>query len=63
MEVLLLGTGAADGWPSPFCACLSCADARTRGDVRLPTAALLGNHVLIDAGPAVPGAVARAGRS
>jgi len=63
MEVLLLGTGAADGWPSPFCACLSCTDARSRGDVRLPTAALLGNRVLIDAGPAVPGAVARAGRS
>ena len=63
MEVLLLGTGAADGWPSPFCRCLSCDDARTRGEVRLPTAALLGDHVLIDAGPAVPGAVARAGRS
>ncbi|MBM3689070.1 MAG: bifunctional adenosylcobinamide kinase/adenosylcobinamide-phosphate guanylyltransferase [Actinobacteria bacterium] len=63
MEVLLLGTGAADGWPSPFCLCLSCADARARGEVRLPTAALLGHHVLLDAGPAVPGAVARAGRS
>lgn len=63
MEVLVLGTGAADGWPSPFCHCLSCDDARSRGDVRLPTAALLGDHVLVDAGPAVPGAIARAGRS
>ena len=63
MEVLLLGTGAADGWPSPFCACLSCMDARTRGAVRQPTAALLDSTVLVDAGGGVPAAVARAGRS
>ena len=63
MEVLLLGTGAADGWPSPFCTCLSCADSRARGAVRQPTAALLDATVLVDAGPGVPAAVARAGRS
>ncbi|MBM3687574.1 MAG: MBL fold metallo-hydrolase, partial [Actinobacteria bacterium] len=62
-EVIVLGTGAADGWPSPFCECLSCEDMRTRHRVRTPTAALLDDHILIDAGPTVPSAVARAGRS
>ena len=63
MEILLLGTGSADGWPSPFCECASCADSRSRGTVRQPTAALVDDVLLIDAGPTVPGAVARAGRS
>ena len=62
-EVLVLGTGAADGWPSPFCECLSCEDMRSRHRVRTPTAALLDDIILIDAGPTVPSAVARAGRS
>lgn len=62
-EVVILGTGAADGWPSPFCACLSCADMRQRQRVRTPTSALLDGVVLIDAGPTVPSAIARAGRS
>ena len=26
MQVRLLGTGSADGWPNPFCACGSCTD-------------------------------------
>ncbi|MBB1048698.1 cobalamin biosynthesis protein CobU, partial [Dietzia cercidiphylli] len=34
MEVVLLGTGAADGWPNPFCRCDSCLDALRRGEVR-----------------------------
>ncbi|MFM9136208.1 MAG: bifunctional adenosylcobinamide kinase/adenosylcobinamide-phosphate guanylyltransferase [bacterium] len=59
----MLGTGAADGWPSPFCACTSCRDARDRRRVRQPTAALLDGRILLDAGPAVPAAVARARRS
>ena len=63
MEVLVLGTGAADGWPNPFCGCASCSDARDRGAVRRPTAALLGERILLDAGPAVPASVAQAGRS
>lgn len=62
-EVLVLGTGAADGWPSPFCDCLSCADMRQRHRVRTPTSALLDGVVLVDAGAAVPSAIARAGRS
>lgn len=63
MRVVVLGTGAADGWPSPFCTCLSCADMRLRREVRTPTAALIDGTILIDAGPTVPSAVARAGAS
>ena len=63
MKVVVLGTGAADGWPSPFCECLSCTDMRLRGHVRTPTAALIDDAVLIDAGPTVPSAAARAGAS
>ena len=62
-EVVVLGTGAADGWPNPFCACLSCTDMRERRRVRAHTAALLDGVILIDAGPTVPSSVARAGRS
>ena len=60
MEVIVLGTGAADGWPSPFCECLSCADMRSRGRVRVPTAALVDGLILLDAGPAVASSAARA---
>lgn len=63
MEVVLLGTGAADGWPNPFCHCASCDDARRRGEVRGQTAALVDDDVLIDCGPEVPGTAGRLGRS
>lgn len=53
MEVLLLGTGAADGWPNAFCRCASCTDLRGRADLHSPTAALVDGKVLVDAGPAV----------
>ena len=62
-DVVVLGTGAADGWPSPFCECLSCADMRQAHRVRTPTSALVDGVILLDAGPTVPSAVARAGRS
>jgi len=62
-EVVVLGTGAADGWPSPFCDCLSCADMRQLGRVRTTTSALLDGVILLDAGAAVPSSAARAGRS
>lgn len=63
MEVVLLGTGAADGWPNPFCRCSSCLDAERRGEVRGQTAALVDDNVLIDCGPEVPGAAVRHGRT
>lgn len=61
MEVLLLGTGAADGWPNPWCTCASCGWARRTGVVRSHTAALLDRTVLVDCGPDVPRQADRAG--
>jgi adenosylcobinamide kinase/adenosylcobinamide-phosphate guanylyltransferase len=49
----MLGSGAADGWPNPWCSCASCAAARTQGVIRGQTCALIGTDVLIDAGPVV----------
>lgn len=63
MEIVLLGTGAADGWPNPFCRCGSCLDALRRGEVRGQTAALVDDELLIDCGPEVPGAASRHGRT
>ncbi|GAA4659226.1 bifunctional adenosylcobinamide kinase/adenosylcobinamide-phosphate guanylyltransferase [Gordonia humi] len=63
MEVVLLGSGAADGWPNPFCDCGSCGDARTSGTSRGQTAALVDDRLLLDCGPEVAGAAGRAGRS
>lgn len=61
MEILLLGTGSADGWPSPFCECASCAAAA--GQVRGQTAALVDGTLMLDCGPEAPRAAVRAGRS
>ena len=54
MEVTLLGTGAADGWPNPWCSCASCADARARGEQRRPTSALVDGVLLLDLAPGTP---------
>lgn len=61
MEVVLLGTGGADGVPQPFCDCPGCAHARTHGEVRASGGALINRHLLIDAPPALGAAAARAG--
>jgi adenosylcobinamide kinase/adenosylcobinamide-phosphate guanylyltransferase len=63
MEVLLLGTGSADGWPNAFCTCASCGTERRAGRSRGQTAALVDEVVLLDCGPITPWAAARAGRS
>ncbi|NLU83180.1 bifunctional adenosylcobinamide kinase/adenosylcobinamide-phosphate guanylyltransferase [Rhodococcus sp. HNM0569] len=63
MEVLLLGTGAADGWPNPFCTCRSCSDALARGEIRGQTAALVDDVLMLDCGPEAPRAALRHGRS
>jgi adenosylcobinamide kinase/adenosylcobinamide-phosphate guanylyltransferase len=63
MEVVLLGTGAADGWPNPFCDCPSCAEELAAGRVRGQSAALVDGTLLLDCGPEVPRAAARLGRS
>lgn len=54
MHVRLLGTGAADGWPNPWCSCASCTTARGRGESRRQTSALLDGGVLLDLSPALP---------
>ncbi|QBJ95867.1 bifunctional adenosylcobinamide kinase/adenosylcobinamide-phosphate guanylyltransferase [Rhodococcus sp. ABRD24] len=63
MEVVLLGTGSADGWPNPFCTCASCRTAAVRGEIRGQTAALVDDTILLDCGPEVPRAAVHAGRS
>ncbi|MEB3069737.1 bifunctional adenosylcobinamide kinase/adenosylcobinamide-phosphate guanylyltransferase [[Mycobacterium] vasticus] len=60
MEILLLGTGSADGWPNPFCRCDSCRSAEV---VRGQTAALVDDVLLLDCGPEAPRAAVRYGRS
>lgn len=62
MDVLLLGTGAADGIPNPFCRCATCDDHRARGELRTPTSVLLDGRLLIDPGPEAPRQVSRLGR-
>jgi len=63
MEVVLLGTGAADGWPNPFCTCASCIDAARRGEIRGQTAALVDDTLMLDCGPEAPRAAVRYGRT
>ena len=62
MEVLLLGTGAADGIPNPFCSCATCTDHRERGELRTPTSVLIDGRLLVDPGPEAPRQVSRYGR-
>jgi len=58
VRLTLLGTGSADGWPNPFCTCLSCATTST---IRTPTAVLVDSAVLLDCGPEAPRQALRAG--
>lgn len=50
MELLLLGTAAAEGWPAPFCECLHCTEARRRGgpNLRARSGALVDDDLKID---------------
>lgn len=61
MDVTLLGTGSADGWPNPFCGCASCRAAQARDDIRSQTSALVDNRLLLDCGPETPRQALRAG--
>jgi adenosylcobinamide kinase / adenosylcobinamide-phosphate guanylyltransferase len=63
MRVTLLGTGAADGWPNPFCRCASCGSARAAGLLRGQTSALVDDVLLLDCGPDTPRQAERCGRS
>jgi adenosylcobinamide kinase / adenosylcobinamide-phosphate guanylyltransferase len=61
MQVRLLGTGSAGGWPNPFCGCASCESARADGVVRAQTSALVDDVLLLDCGPETPRQAERAG--
>ena len=61
MNLTLLGTGSADGWPNPHCTCASCTSTRSAGRLRGQTAALLDGRLLLDCGPETPQAAQRAG--
>lgn len=61
MQVRLLGTGAADGWPNPFCACASCQAQRSGGRRRVSTSALVDDVLLLDLGPDTPRQAERLG--
>ncbi len=61
MDLTLLGTGSADGWPNPRCACASCTASRRSGALRVQTSALLDGVLLLDCGPDTPHAAQRAG--
>lgn len=63
MNVRLLGTGSADGWPNPFCSCASCTAERVAGRVRGQTSALVDGVLLLDCGPSTPLLAASAGVS
>lgn len=59
----MLGSGAADGWPNPWCACGSCRSALEQGVVRGQTAALVDDRLLLELGPEAPRAALRHGVS
>src|SRR5262249_43556007 len=52
-ELLICGTGAAEGWPALFCSCDPCLEARRRGgrNLRSRSAYMLGDKIRIDFGP------------
>ena len=64
MEILLLGTAAAEGWPCPWCGCDACAHARRAGgrDIRSRSNALLDGVVKVDFNADTLMQVQRAGR-
>jgi adenosylcobinamide kinase / adenosylcobinamide-phosphate guanylyltransferase len=63
MRVHLLGTGASDGWPNPWCACASCAAAAADGVVRGQSGALVDGRLLLELGAETPRAAVRHGAS
>jgi adenosylcobinamide kinase / adenosylcobinamide-phosphate guanylyltransferase len=58
VDVRLLGTGGADGWPRPGCTCASCGRIRAAGDARAPGRLLVDGVLEISPGrpPTVAGA-------
>jgi len=50
MHVRMLGTGSSDGWPNPWCGCVSCRAATAAGVLRGQTSALVDGRLLLDLG-------------
>jgi phosphoribosyl 1,2-cyclic phosphate phosphodiesterase len=65
MEVTILGTAAAEGWPAPFCRCPHCDEARRRGgpNLRARSGVLIDDDLKIDLGPDTVAQMQRTGRS
>jgi adenosylcobinamide kinase/adenosylcobinamide-phosphate guanylyltransferase len=63
VRIRVLGSGASDGWPNPWCSCASCTAALAQGVVRGQTSVLVDGRLLIDLGPDGPRAAARYGES
>ena len=53
MEVMILGTAAAEAWPALFCHCEACGEARRRGgkNIRSRSGYMIGETIKIDYGP------------
>ncbi len=64
MELLLLGTSAAEGWPAPFCGCDACENELLLGgpNVRTRSGALIDGELKIDFGPDTVMQMQRSGR-
>jgi adenosylcobinamide kinase/adenosylcobinamide-phosphate guanylyltransferase len=63
VRIQLLGTGASDGWPNPWCSCASCTAAAAAGLVRGQTSALVDGRLLLEIGAEAPRAALRHGAS
>ena len=61
MKFTVLGSGAAEAIPDPYCSCEVCQTARREGGrhIRARSAALLNDDLLIDLGPDVVSAVSQ----
>lgn len=55
MKLTFLGTAASEGYPNAFCSCVNCERARELGgpSLRMRSAALLDDMLLLDLGPDV----------
>lgn len=64
MEFTLLGTGAAEAVPDPFCRCRVCESARREGgpEIRARATALVNDDLLFDLGPDLLASANQAGR-
>jgi phosphoribosyl 1,2-cyclic phosphate phosphodiesterase len=64
MELTILGTAAAEGWPAPFCRCPACEEARRRGgpNIRTRSGALIDDDFKIDFCPDTLCQMQRTGR-